>query len=728
MNPARAAAGMALNGAGPDPDDDRIIRNGDQSKSKMLQQIETLTAHVDLADAEAWEFAVGHWNPATNKYDEFRRHTWRHIEELIKAVQTASTNGLCVWIGHTVRRCPKGRQVGRCGCAKPLDKAHVVRALAAFADLDVGTEKAGHETVAEALEAAEMAPVPPTYIVGSGTGIHPVWVFEKPEVDIERVERLLRAICTRLKGDQAAKDCTRVLRISGTSNHKYGPDGLPVNLVKCTGRRYSVESLEAAFGPASVRGDEVQPPASQTAVLPADWPAQLADDAGLSQIWNATGKTGGDTSPSGFSFDLTTWLVRDGGYSDDQIHAIQQAHYANMGRPPKHVGALHSTLEKVRRHESSVTRASGNETTTLVPKISPWDLAVAAPDFVRAADTEVEMLEPRLLARGHITELFCPRGLGKTLVAHALGVKLARDGRRVLLVDRDNSPGEVRRRLAAWGGESNEVANLKVITREHAPDLWNKNAWGAFPVEKYDVLILDSLDSMAEGAGEKESAKPSRVLAPLLDVVRRENGPAVLVLGNTTKSAEHSRGCGVIEDRADIVYEVRDATDLKPSGRKVWWQELPEASNRAWRERAARRQKRDGYRLAFIASKYRLGPEPEPFLLELNLGHAPWTLTDVTHDVVMVVEAATAEGAKQAEEAHGALIAGLQNEIRKCADAGAPLRKGDDGAEAWLRERDVKRPAARHLLDDGDGKHWRIEKAPGKGAPKILLPVEAQCL
>jgi hypothetical protein len=37
----------------------------------------------------------------------------------------------------------------------------------------------------------------------------------------------------------------------------------------------------------------------------------------------------------------------------------------------------------------------------------------------------------------------------------------------------------------------------------------------------------------------------------------------VLILGNPVKTAKHSRGSGVIEDRADIFFEVRDATQLR---------------------------------------------------------------------------------------------------------------------------------------------------------------------
>jgi hypothetical protein len=123
---------------------------------------------------------------------------------------------------------------------------------------------------------------------------------------------------------------------------------------------------------------------------------------------------------------------------------------------------------------------------------------------------------------------------------------------------------------------------------------------------------VDALDASAEGIGEKDSAKPSPAIAPLLDIAHRKNRPAVTILGNTVRSDAHSRGSGVIEDRLDIVYEIRDATDLKPSGKKPWWQELPSAGAAEWAVRADRRKRRTRYRLAFISTKFRVCEEPDP--------------------------------------------------------------------------------------------------------------------
>jgi Bifunctional DNA primase/polymerase, N-terminal/AAA domain len=242
-------------------------------------------------------------------------------------------------------------------------------------------------------------------------------------------------------------------------------------------------------------------------------------------------------------------------------------------------------------------------------RATPWDRFTTAAALCAEQDVELDWLEPRLLAPGSITEWFSPRGLGKTLLALALAVKHARGGHRVLLLDRDNSRREVRRRLRAWGAA--DLTTLLVKTRDEVPPLTDGAPWGTFPFGDYNKLvIIDSLDASMEGVGEQDSAKPSKAIAPLLDIAHRPNGPAMLVLGNTIKSGTHGRGSGVVEDRADISYEVRDATDLRPTGTKPWWTELPAAGRDAWAERATRRKGRDCIRLAFTQGKFRVGKEP----------------------------------------------------------------------------------------------------------------------
>lgn len=185
-------------------------------------------------------------------------------------------------------------------------------------------------------------------------------------------------------------------------------------------------------------------------------------------------------------------------------------------------------------------------TATATKAVSPWTAETMA-SFLSADEEGAEVLFDRIVFKATITEIFSPRGTGKTLVTHHAAVHLARKGLRVLLLDRDNPRHVVRSRLRSWGADAG-LATLKVITRENCPPLTNAAAWAEFPYYDFDVVIVDSLDSAAEGVGEQDSSRPSRAIAPLLDIARRDNGPAVLVLGNCIKSGAHSRGNGVIED------------------------------------------------------------------------------------------------------------------------------------------------------------------------------------
>src|SRR5262245_24764923 len=185
---------------------------------------------------------------------------------------------------------------------------------------------------------------------------------------------------------------------------------------------------------------------------------------------------------------------------------------------------------------------------------------------------------------------------------HALSVALATGGvfrgeqvqpARVLLLDRDNPGSVVRKRLRAWGAE--KAPNLHILTRQEAPDLKDKAAWALFPLNAYDVVIIDSVGSSTEGVTENEGKQITEVLATVVDLARQ--GPAMLLLMNCTKDGMTLKGRGDWADRADIIYEVRDATDFTPSGKKPWWQELPEAGEAAWADRAARRSGRTELRL-----------------------------------------------------------------------------------------------------------------------------------
>jgi AAA domain-containing protein len=350
---------------------------------------------------------------------------------------------------------------------------------------------------------------------------------------------------------------------------------------------------------------------------------------------------------------------------------------------------------------------------------SPWDAIESASDFLSSPEPDDDFLEPRLLARGSLTQWNSPRGLGKTHAAHALAVKQAKEGRRVLLIDRDNSRRELKRRLRGWGAAG--VASLKVLGRDEAPPLTDHVAWGEFPFADYDLVVIDALDSSTEGVGEQDSGRASLALAPLLDLVHTAGGPAVLLLANTLKSGSHGRGSGIIEDRGDIVYEVRDATDLRPSGTLEWWKALPPADRGSWADRATRRKRRDAYRLAFVSSKYRIGEEPDPFVFEVSLNPEPWTFREVTAILVATGQAAGEPAARAKAAAIDESAGALAVEVATRAATGAPVRARNE-AVTFLVGRGLSRDAARSLIADRVGRDWRLAGGARRGDPVILLP------
>lgn len=358
---------------------------------------------------------------------------------------------------------------------------------------------------------------------------------------------------------------------------------------------------------------------------------------------------------------------------------------------------------------------------------SPWDAAQPIADFLAGEDDEVQYLDLlHSLVPGALTEWFSPRGLGKTHVLHALLVPLARAGKRVLLLDRDNPRREIKRRLRSWGAAGLD-AHFRIMTRDDTPPLTDRAAWERFPFAEYDVVAIDSLDASSEGVGEQDSAAPSRAIASLLDLAHRADGPAVIVLGNTTKSGQAGRGSGIVEDRGDIVYEIRDATDFTPTGKVAWWEELPPAARLDWASRATRRRRRDTYRLALISSKHRVGPEPDPCVVEISLTEQPWTWRDVTAALVAVGEEAREAEAQERREHLDAAAAALIREIESREAAGeSALTKRE--AEAVLRAGSLTHRAARALLTERNRKAWSLTPDPDDARATLVTRVSPEVL
>jgi hypothetical protein len=349
-------------------------------------------------------------------------------------------------------------------------------------------------------------------------------------------------------------------------------------------------------------------------------------------------------------------------------------------------------------------RYKGSEGTS-----SPWDNAQAIDEFLVAVESAAQLLVDDILARESVTVLASPRGLGKTHLAYYWAVTLAGKGLRVLIIDRDNPKREIRRRLPAWGAAS-LGDQLKVIARDEAPPLTDKAAWAIFPYTAYDLVILDSISASTEGVDQGDGGAAGAGLAPLLDAARK--GPAVLVLANTDKAGLKIRDSGVLSDRVDVVYEVRDATDLTVTAKHgAWWDALLPAGEEAWGDRAKRRRRRDSYWLGLIPSKFRIGEWPDPRALEIHHNTEPWSVTDITAELEQKLERAK----RAAADAEQAKLDAAAAELAKHL----PIAKTTDAIET-LRKAGLGRNSARRLIEERLGRDWQQVGAGSKTDPVFL--------
>jgi len=161
------------------------------------------------------------------------RRTWVPVEDPRKAVEEAMKSRWTHNVFFGV--CPRSR-IGR-GL-----KEDVRQLPALWADLD---EQGFEWGLAEAMDAIESFPFPPSAIVMSGHGYH-VYYFLATPLDLGGdptfAESLLQALQEELGSDRVA-DVTRLLRVPGTLNLKDVDDPSPVTVHHLEQSRYSIDEV-----------------------------------------------------------------------------------------------------------------------------------------------------------------------------------------------------------------------------------------------------------------------------------------------------------------------------------------------------------------------------------------------------------------------------------------------------------------------------------------------------
>ncbi len=73
----------------------------------------------------------------------------------------------------------------------------------------------------DVLEIIDAFKYPPSFLVHTGGGLHGYWKFQTPATPSREFKGQLKGLSRHLRGDPAATDLSRILRLPGSFNHKY---------------------------------------------------------------------------------------------------------------------------------------------------------------------------------------------------------------------------------------------------------------------------------------------------------------------------------------------------------------------------------------------------------------------------------------------------------------------------------------------------------------------------
>lgn len=113
------------------------------------------------------------------------------------------------------RACYYSLNIVREGLSKKATKADIAAARGLHADIDPVAGQSFDRTAQ--LERLAQLLIPPSYIVNSGNGLQPVWLFDAPVHNLEAVEGMNRALERQLGADNC-HNIDRLLRVPGSLN------------------------------------------------------------------------------------------------------------------------------------------------------------------------------------------------------------------------------------------------------------------------------------------------------------------------------------------------------------------------------------------------------------------------------------------------------------------------------------------------------------------------------
>lgn len=115
------------------------------------------------------------------------------------------------------RSCYYSLNIVRLGLTTKATKRDITAARGSHGDIDPPKDGSDFDKAAILAELQSLD-IEPTYIVDSGNGLQPVWLFDVPATDFDMVEGVNRALIQKFGGDPGTFNIDRLLRVPGSIN------------------------------------------------------------------------------------------------------------------------------------------------------------------------------------------------------------------------------------------------------------------------------------------------------------------------------------------------------------------------------------------------------------------------------------------------------------------------------------------------------------------------------
>jgi len=173
---------------------------------------------------------------------------------------------------------------------------------------------------------------------------------------------------------------------------------------------------------------------------------------GLGGCWGWRAKTGSERTADGSRFPVTgphpdfdmlalkgrvAMIVFDSNAASNPMEAAPRARREGPNCAVSQIPEVNSPDDYLAAFgDEAMLRILDGATAPGGPCVNPWDAARDITSFLNERDTDMEVLERRVLEREAVTEAFSTRGIGKSEWGTELAVRQAKAGRRVPYLDR----------------------------------------------------------------------------------------------------------------------------------------------------------------------------------------------------------------------------------------------------------------------------------------------------